>query len=103
MGNTAAHERFLKSETYRIYQEYHTNAVDTNTIPNAKAFYQDVLAPKGYAMTYTGFLYHWHKLQRTHTHRSTRDRPEYYVEIDEATGAIKCPLLDIVEAENLDV
>jgi hypothetical protein len=100
---TTKHDRFRLSETYRIYLEYHQNALDTNTIPNASAFYNDVLVPKGYAMTYTGFLYHWHKLQRTHTHRSTRGKPEYYVEIDERTSAIKCPLLDVIEAENPDV
>src|SRR5687768_5451116 len=91
------HQKFLRSQTWKVYQEYKQHAVDSGTLPNPTAFYDDVFSYKGYIMTYTGFLYHWQKLQHTPIPGTLKENPLYYIMIDTDTKAIRLPELDIVE------
>ena len=93
---TKSHERFLLSETHNIYLSYKQHAIDTKTLPLPALFYENILKAQGYAMTYTGFLYHWYKLQRTRI-PYTQD---YYIMVDENTKAIRLPEIDIVEKDS---
>ncbi len=50
------------SPAWDIYQELKAYSLKQQAIPNQNAFYVNIFAPKGYALTRGGFDYWWQRL-----------------------------------------
>lgn len=78
-------EDTVRGEIYQVYLDY---AETHSTVPNSHAFWEKVVVPAGYSISWSTFRVHWRELQYAGL-----------IKIDKKTGSIIADGLDIKKKE----